>query len=101
GFRHVLASAGIPGLILQLEDRTHGAIRDHPPALEVPRAIKLAITPDASAAGTKRLAYIIEVGAFASIAVVAVVPLLVPLLDDGSAHALDPHIDAAREERID
>ena len=91
----------VPRLILQLEDRAHRAVGDDPLALEVPGAVERIVLPDRRAAGAERLTDVEEVGAFAGVAMIEVVSLLVPLLDDRIAHALDPDVDAAAEKRID
>ena len=69
--------------------------------LEVPGAVERVVLPDRRAAGAERLADVEEVGAFAGVVMVVVVALRVPLLDDRIAHALDPDVDAAAQERVD
>src|SRR4029079_15856085 len=91
-FGHALA-AGVPRLILELEDRAHWSVRDDLPRLEVERAIKFVVAPDSLAPGAECFSDVKKVGAFAGVAMILVVALRVPLVDDWFARPLDPDIE--------
>ena len=91
-FGHALA-AGVPRLILKLEDRAHWSVRDDLPRLEVESAIEFVVAPDARAPSAERFSDVKKVGAFANVAMILVVALRVLLVDAWFALPLDLDIE--------
>src|SRR4029079_4930487 len=91
-FGHALA-AGVPRLILELEDRAHRSGRADLPRPAVERAIKFVVAPDSRAPGAECFSDVKKVGAFAGVAMILVVALRVPLVDESFSRAFDPDIE--------